>query len=80
MRSALWNRTSYDPKSRMNIDFGLNYEWVFSDEKGKLQFNFNQSIGDEDIEGFYSEYYFTPDSIANGSDSLSQRLNNIESK
>ena len=79
MRSALWNRTSYDPKSRMNIDFGLNYEWVFSDEKGKLQFNFNQSVGDEDIEGFYSEYYFTPDSIANGSDSLSQRLNNIES-
>ena len=79
IRSALWNRTSFDPKTRKNSDLGLNYEWKFRDDKGKLQFNVNQSFGNEDIFGYYAEHYFSPDSIANSQDSLSQRLHNIES-
>ena len=78
-RTALWNRTSYDPKTRTNMDFGLNYEWIFAKERGKLQFNVNQSFGDEDIRGYYAEYYYTPDSLMSGEDSVSQRLHNIES-
>ncbi len=79
IRTALWNRTSFDPKTRSNMDFGLNYEWLFHAERGKLQFNVNQSIGDEDIHGYYGEFYYTPDSVLSGSDYLLQRLHNIES-
>ena len=61
------------------MDFGLNYEWIFAKERGKLQFNVNQSFGDEDIRGYYAEYYYTPDSLMSGEDSVSQRLHNIES-
>ena len=78
IRLALWNRNSYDPKTRSNSDFGLNYELLFIEERGKLQFNMNQSFGAEDIEGFYSEYYYTPDSVLSSQDSLSQRLHNEE--
>ena len=77
-RFALWNRNSYDPKTRSNSDFGLNYEFLFREDRGKLQFNVNQSFGAEDIEGFYSEYYYTPDSVLSNQDTLSQRLHNEE--
>ena len=77
--SALWRRTSFDPKTRTNIDLGLNYEWSFVKDRGKLQFNVNQSFGDEDIKGFYSEAYFTLDTLLNGEDTLRQQLENIES-
>ena len=77
--SALWRRTSFDPKRRTNIDLGLNYEWSFVKDRGKLQFNVNQSFGDEDIKGFYSEAYFTLDTLLNGEDTLRQQLENIES-
>ena len=77
--SALWRRTSFDPKTRTNIDLGLNYEWSFVKDRGKLQFNVNQSFGDEDIKGFYSEAYFTLDTLLNGEDTLQQQLENIES-
>lgn len=77
--SSLWRRTSFDPKTRSNIDLGLNYEWSFKGDKGKLQFNVNQSFGDEDINGYYSEAYFTIDTLLNGQDTLRQQLANIES-
>ena len=77
--SALWRRTSFDPKTRTNIDLGLNYEWSFMKDRGKLQFNINQSFGDEDIKGYYSEAYFTLDTVLNGEDTLQQQLENIES-
>ncbi len=77
--SNLWRRTSFDPKTRTNIDLGLNYEWSFKKDRGKLQFNVNQSFGDEDIKGYYSEAYFTLDTLLNGEDTLRQQLENIES-
>ena len=58
---------------------GLNYEWSFEEDRGKLQFNINQSYGDEDINGYYSEAYFTLDTLLNGQDTLRQQLENIES-
>lgn len=76
---ALWRRNSFDPKTRTNIDLGLNYEWTFKKERGKLQFNANQSLGDEDIRGYYDEEYFTIDTISNGQDPLQQQLFNKES-
>lgn len=78
--SSLWRRTSFDPKKRTNIDLGLNYEWSFKEDRGKLQFNVNQSYGDEDINGYYSEAYFTlDDTLLNAQDTLRQQLANIES-
>ena len=77
--SSLWRRTSFDPKKRSNVDLGLNYEWSFKEDRGKLQFNVNQSYGDEDINGYYSEAYFTLDTLLNGEDTLRQQLANIES-
>ena len=77
--SSLWRRTSFDPKKRSNVDLGLNYEWSFKEDRGKLQFNVNQSYGDEDINGYYSEAYFTLDTVLNGEDTLRQQLANIES-
>jgi len=77
--STLWRRSSFDPKARTNIDLGLNYEWSFKEERGKLQLNVNQSFGDEDIKGFYSEAYFTSDTTLSGEDTLVQQLQNIES-
>ena len=77
--SSLWRRTSFDPKKRTNIDLGLNYEWSFKEDRGKLQFNVNQSYGDEDINGYYSEAYFTLDTLLNAQDTLRQQLANIES-
>ena len=77
--SSLWRRTSFDPKTRTNVDLGLNYEWSFKQDRGKLQFNVNQSFGAEDINGYYSEAYFTLDTLLNGQDTLRQQLENIES-
>ena len=79
MPSALWRRSSFDPKSRTNIDVGLNYEWSFKQERGKFQLNVNQSFGDEDIRGYYSEAYFTLDTLLNEGDTLVQQLDNVES-
>ena len=79
MPSALWRRSSFDPKSRTNIDVGLNYEWSFKQERGKFQLNVNQSFGDEDIRGYYSEAYFTLDTLLNEGDTLVQQLENVES-
>lgn len=76
--SNLWLRSSFDPKKRRNMDFGMNYEWSFKNDRGKLQFNGNQSLGFEDISGFYVETYYTPDTLLNSQDSLQQRMFNIE--
>ena len=76
--SNLWLRSSFDPKKRRNMDFGMNYEWSFKNDRGKLQFNGNQSLGFEDISGFYVETYYTPDTLLNSQDPLQQRMFNIE--
>ena len=77
--SDLWLRSSFDPKKRQNMDFGINYEWSFKNDRGKLQFNGNQSLGKEDISGFYVETYYTADTLLNGADSLRQQMFNKES-
>jgi outer membrane receptor protein involved in Fe transport len=67
-----WLRSSSDPSKNINLDFNLNFKHDFKEDKGNLIIDANQSIGNEDIGGFYLEDYFgiaTP---------LDQRLSNAE--
>lgn len=67
-----WLRSSSDPSNNLNLDFNINFKRDFKDDKGNFIFDANQSIGNEDIGGFYTEDYF---GLASG---LDQRLQNQE--
>ena len=74
----LWQRTSYDPTNRQNLDLNANYKHDFKQERGNLILDFNQSLGTENIKGYYTNLYYNPDSTASGLDPFQQRLFNIE--
>ncbi len=74
----LWQRTSYDPTNRQNLDLNVNYKHDFKQERGNLILDFNQSLGTENIKGYYTNLYYNPDSTASGLDPFQQRLFNIE--
>lgn len=71
---GLWNRSSREPSHNQNIDFGLNYDWEFKDDKGSVNWNAYQSIGNVGNEGYYLQDYSVPDTAAG----LDQRLFNTE--
>lgn len=61
-----WNRLTYDPRFRRNIDFKTDYKWDFVDEKGNFIFLVNHSTGDNNSIGRFEEFYYNPDgSIGN---------------
>lgn len=71
---GLWNRNSYDPGSNQNIDFGLNYSWEFKEDKGSIDWNAYQSLGNSKNAGYYDQWFTIPeDTIV-----LDQRLFNAE--
>jgi outer membrane receptor protein involved in Fe transport len=74
----LWDRSSYDPTDRQNLDLNLNYKHDFKDERGNLIFDFNQSFGSEDIEGYYINTYYNPDTTIANIPVLDQRLFNTD--
>lgn len=74
----LWSRDSYDPTDRQNLDLNLNYKHDFKDERGNLILDVNQSLGTEDIAGYYVNTYFNPDSSLSANPSLDQRLFNTD--
>ncbi len=74
----LWSRSSYDPTDRQNLDLNLNYKHDFKAERGNLIFDVNQSLGSEDIEGYYVNTYYNPDTTLSALPILDQRLFNTD--
>ena len=74
----LWLRSSYDPIDRQNFDLNFNYKHDFKEERGNLIFDVNQSLGSEDIEGYYVNTYYNPDTSFSSLPILDQRLFNTE--
>jgi len=74
----LWSRSSYDPTDRQNLDLNLNYKHDFKEERGNLILDVNQSLGSEDIEGYYVNTYFNPDTSLSSLPILDQRLFNTD--
>ncbi|MFN5911214.1 MAG: carboxypeptidase regulatory-like domain-containing protein, partial [Bacteroidota bacterium] len=68
----LWKRTSYDPSDQHNLDVNINYKYDLKKDRGNLVFDINQSLGQEDIEGFYDQRYYTLDSLPIGNYSVEQ--------
>ena len=78
-RTALWQRTSYDPSQQQNLDFNVNYRYDFKKDRGNFVLDATQSLGREGIQGYYQENYFEPDSVPTiGKNSLKQQLDNKE--
>ena len=74
----LWLRSSYDPTDRQNLDLNFNYKHDFKEERGNLIFDVNQSLGSEDIEGYYVNTYYNPDTSISSLPILDQRLFNTD--
>ena len=74
----LWSRSSYDPTDRQNLDLNLNYKHDFKEERGNLILDVNQSLGSEDIEGYYVNTYYNPDTSLSTLPILDQRLFNTD--
>jgi outer membrane receptor protein involved in Fe transport len=74
----LWSRSSYDPTDRQNLDLNLNYKHDFKAERGNLILDVNQSLGSEDIEGYYVNTYYNPDTSLSSLPILDQRLFNTD--
>lgn len=74
----LWSRSSYDPTDRQNLDLNLNYKHDFKEERGNLILDVNQSLGSEDIEGYYVNTYYNPDTSLSSLPILDQRLFNTD--
>ncbi len=74
----LWSRSSFDPTDRQNLDLNLNYKHDFKEDRGNFILDVNQSLGSEDIKGFYVNTYYNPDSTISSLPVLDQRLINTD--
>ncbi len=84
VKSAYWERVSYDPSQQHNYDFNLNFKHDFKNDRGNFVVDLNQSLGNENIQGYYTSNFFNPDSITQKLSTVQQRLfdrekNNITS-
>jgi outer membrane receptor protein involved in Fe transport len=73
-----WIRTSSDPSDNQGMDFNLNYKFDFKEDKGNVIFDINQSLGKEDILGFYEEQYIINSGVSDNRKNLVQNLTNFE--
>lgn len=77
-RDSLWLRSSYDPSQQRNVDFNVNYKYDLKNERGNLTFDATQSLGNENIQGYYTQRYYTTDSVLTSYPELIQELRNTE--
>lgn len=56
-----WNRITYDPRLRQNIDVKADYKLDFKEGKGDFIAVVTQSIGNNQSIGVFEEFYFNPD-------------------
>ena len=75
---ALWNRYSSDPSQQQNLDINVNYKYDLKEDRGTLIMDFNQSLGKDDIQGYYDQNYYTNDTILLGAQPIQQQLFNKE--
>jgi outer membrane receptor protein involved in Fe transport len=75
---SFWNRESYDPTNQQNFDLNVNYKFDLKDDKGSFTIDANQSLGKEEIEGYYEQTDYNLDSSLIGSYLLDQQLFNTE--
>ncbi|MFZ9587963.1 MAG: TonB-dependent receptor domain-containing protein, partial [Crocinitomicaceae bacterium] len=78
VRDSLWQRTSYDPSQQHNYDMNVYYKYDLKNERGSLSFDASQSLGNERIQGYYRQNYYTLDSILTNEPSSIQELHNVE--
>jgi outer membrane receptor protein involved in Fe transport len=71
--TTAWRRKSYDPTQQHTIDINLNYKFDFKADKGSLTADFSQSIGRENIQGYYEN-----DTISLMTQPVKQQLFNTE--
>jgi len=75
---SFWKRDSDDPAYHKNLDFNLNYKYDLKNDRGNLIVDINQSLGDKDIEGYYTQQFFTTDTSALNLNPIRQQLFNNE--
>jgi outer membrane receptor protein involved in Fe transport len=75
---SFWNRESYEPTNQQNFDLNVNYKFDLKDDKGSFTIDANQSLGKEEIEGYYEQTDYNLDSTLIGSYLLDQQLFNTE--
>lgn len=75
----LWLRSSFDPTQRQNAEFNLNFKHDLKNNSGNLVVDVNQSMGKENIAGYYLNTYYTVDTLLSGLNALDQQLFNTES-
>jgi outer membrane receptor protein involved in Fe transport len=75
---ALWNRYSSDPSQQQNLDVNVNYKYDLKEDRGTLIMDFNESLGKDDIQGYYDQNYYTNDTVSLGAQPIQQQLFNKE--
>lgn len=70
-----WDRSSLDPRKNKNGDLNVNLKHDFKEELGSWSINANQSFGERNIEGFYTQINLNLDETPDGTP-LVQQLNN----
>lgn len=76
--TRLWKRYADDPSQQQNFDFNLNYKHDLKDDRGNWVIDLNQSLGSDNIQGFYFQQDYNSDSTAKAQAALDQRLFNKE--
>lgn len=74
----LWKRYSDDPSQQQNFDFNLNYKHDLKEDRGNWVVDLNQSLGSDNIQGFYFQQDYNADSTVKAQAALDQRLFNKE--
>lgn len=77
-QTALWKRYSSDPSQQKNADFNLNYKYDLKNDRGNLIVDVNQSLGEDNIQGYYTQGYYNFDYTPLAAQESRQQLNNKE--
>lgn len=59
--NRFWQRSTIDPRERMNADINIDYKRDFEEKKGSVLAVVSQSFGSAESFGLYEEYYYRPD-------------------
>lgn len=72
-----WWRYADDPTQQRNLDLNLNYKFDLKNDRGNFVIDANQSFGEDNIQGYYTQYY-TYDPVISPLDTTRQQLFNKE--
>jgi outer membrane receptor protein involved in Fe transport len=72
-----WWRYADDPSQQRNLDINLNYKFDLKNDRGTFVIDANQSLGEDKVQGYYTQYY-TYDPVISPYDTTRQELENKE--